>query len=416
MSPAAARATPATRHRSPVGRWVLQSAALAVFVQGPTSTELVKYAPNHRPLLLSVLAVMVTFLGILALFAGLAAFERGRRLAGSWLGTVVLLGGVTLISPVAYHLWARHLPVGTPASAVTLAMTLPVHALLHGHQLYDIALPASVPASPGPGWILLNAPFALIHTPWLLIPFWLAVAVVVTRMAYGRGLEVNVALGLLLVSPHFFRMLAENQDLVVVPVAFITTVVVTSRWLRSTPAAAAVGVLAGVLATSRMIYLAFPLVLGLIAWRRSERQAVVVTVTGIVVAVAANVVAAIGIRPYPPAHLFARAGGKEPALNIAVGAVVTGAVLIGLLVRYLRDDDNGWISWLVAAWALAHGFIGFGELRGLHGVFRYWEGANYVFVGAVPLAAGVMLSWARSECPQYQPNDFSCANAAAGVP
>lgn len=369
---------------------------MAVVVQAPTSAELYKYVPNHRPPLLSILTIVVTFIGALALFTSLERFEGWRRVAGSRAVTVILLTGVTAVSPVAYHLWAHHLPKGTSASAVTLAMTLPVHALLHGHQMYDIALPASVPASPGPGWILLNAPFTLIHAPWLLIPFWLAAAAVVIRIAYGHGTEVNVALVLLYVSPHFARMLAENQDLLIVPCALIVLVVIANRWARSMPAAVILGFFAGVVATSRLIYIAFPVVLGLIAWRRSRREAVAVTAVGIGVAAVFNLVAAIGIHPYPPAHLFGRADIKEPGLNIAIGAVVTTVVVIGLIIRYVRRDDGSWLCWLAGAWAVAHAFIGFGELAGVHWVFRYWEGANYVFVGAVPLVAGVMLWRARS--------------------
>lgn len=396
MSAAVPRLAPDGRRLPPWGRTALQAAAVAVFVQAPTSTELYKYVPNHQPPLLSILTIVVTFVGAMLLFTSLERFEGWRRFAGSRTVTVILLGGVTVISPFAYHLWAHHLPKGTSASAVTLAMTLPVHALLHGHQMYDIALPASVPASPGPGWIILNAPFALIHASWLLIPFWLSVTAVVTRIAYGRGMEVNVALVLLYVSPHFVRMVAEDQDLLIVPCALIVVMIIASRWVRTMPAAVILGFFAGVVATSRFIYIAFPVVLGLIAWRRSRREAVAITVIGIGVAALCNVVAAIGIHPYPPTHLFGRADIKQPALNVAIGAVVTTLVVIGVIVRYVRRDDGTWLYWLAGAWAVAHGFIGFGELVGLHWVFRYWEGANYVFVGAVPLVAGVMVWRARS--------------------
>jgi hypothetical protein len=396
MSAAARRFAPG--RLPPRVRTVLQAAAVALFVQAPTSAELYKYTPNHRPALLSILTIVVTFVGALALFISLERLHGWRRFAGSRTVTVLLLGGITAVSPFAYHLWARHLPKGTSASAVTLAMTLPVHALLHGHQMYDIALPASVPASPGPGWIVLNAPFTLIHAPWLLIPFWLAATAVVTRIAYGHGTEVNVALVLALVSPHFVRMLAENQDLVVVPCALIVTMVITARWVRSMPAALVLAAFAGVVATSRLIYIGFPVVLALMVWRRSHPEAVAVAAVGVGVAAVLHLVAAIGIHPYPPAHLFGRADIKEPGLNVAIGAVATAGVVIGMLVRYARRDDGSWLCWLAGAWAVAHGFIGLGELAGTHWVFRYWEGANYVFVGAVPLVAGVM-AWRAWSAP-----------------
>ncbi len=378
-----------------------------MFVQTPTSAELYKYVPNHRPPLLSILVIVITFVATMLLFTSLERNEAWRRFAASRGVTVALLGGLTALSPIAYHLWAHHLPKGTSASAVTLAMTLPVHALLHGHHLYDIALPASVPASPGPGWILLNAPFTLIRASWLLIPFWVTAAAVTVRIAFRRGLEVNVALVLLASSPHFVRMLAENQDLLIVPCAMIVAVVVAIRWVRSMPATAVLGLFAGVVATSRLIYIAFPAVLGLIAWRRSRRLAVTVTIIGIGTAAACHLVASIGIHPYPPAHLFGRASVKEPTLNIAIGAVVTTAVILGLIMRYVRHRDNTWLCWLAGSWAIAHSFIGIGELAGSHWSFKYWEGANYVFVGAVPVVAAVM-AWRAWSAPP--------ASAATRVP
>ncbi len=383
----------------PGARTVVQSLIVAVFVQGPTSAELYKYVPNHRPPVLSVVAIAVTFVGALAVLTSLERFERWRRFAGSRTVSVILLGGIAVVSPPLYHLWAHHLPAGTTESAVTRAMTEPVHALLHGGQMYRISLPADVPASPGPGWIILNAPFTLIHASWLLIPFWLAATAVVIRVAYGRGLEVNVGLVLLCVSPHFARMLAEDQDLLVVPCAMIILIVVTHRWMRSMPTTAVIGIFAAAVATSRLLYVLFPVVLGMLAWRRSRVQAVTVTAIGLAGAVMFNVVAAIGISPYPPAHLFGRADIKEPTWNIAVGAVVTVAVVVGMVLRYRRDvrtGDTGWLCWLAGAWAVAHGFIGFGELARFRWAFRYWEGANYLFVAALPLVAGVMLWRART--------------------
>ena len=120
-------------------------------------------------------------------------------------------------------------------------------------------------------------------------------------------------------------------------------------------------------------------------------------------------VASIGVRHYPPAHLFGRAGVREPSVNIAFGAVVTVAVVIGLLVCYVRRDDGSWLYWLAGAWAVAHGFIGLGELAGVHWAFKYWEGANYAFVGAVPLVAGVMLWRARSAPVPVAPGEPAVA-------
>src|ERR1700754_3538157 len=46
------------------------------------------------------------------------------------------------------------------------AMMAPIHALLAGHRLYDLGGLLTVPASPGPAWLLANAPFTFMgHAP-----------------------------------------------------------------------------------------------------------------------------------------------------------------------------------------------------------------------------------------------------------
>lgn len=130
------------------------------------------------------------------------------------------------------------------------------------------------------------------------------------------------------------------------------------------------GLLAGVVATARFIYLPLPILVGVFVWQRNRGAAAVVAVTGIALSLAAHLVAAVGLHVYPPAHLFARSQ-REPSLNIAVGAIVTVAVVAMMLWRR-RTGIVNWLGWTAACLAVPHAFIGLGELEGSHFHFGTW--------------------------------------------
>lgn len=103
---------------------------------------------------------------------------------------------------------------------------------------------------------------------------------------------------------------------------------------------------------------------------------------------------ATNLAAYPPAHLFARSQ-REPTLNIAIGAITTVAVVAMMLWRR-RTGIVNWLGWTAACLAVLHAFIGLGELEGTHFDYCIWEGANYLFIGAVLVVAAVLAERAGS--------------------
>ena len=123
---------------------------LLFFLQIPSLRAMFKYLP-----LAPVLAPVLLFGAFLAYALALHDTPLGRRLrriADNYIISVVILllccGLNALIYPYADSL--KYQGGGSTADDVLIAS---IHALLAGKDLYDIP----VTASPGPGWILLNA-------------------------------------------------------------------------------------------------------------------------------------------------------------------------------------------------------------------------------------------------------------------
>ncbi|MDQ6840469.1 MAG: hypothetical protein M3137_19565 [Actinomycetota bacterium] len=407
------------------GRGLACTAAIVAVLQVPTVAEIYRHAGRYHPALLSLLLLATTAVAVYAVLTLTPRGPRWRRVASSGSVTVALLGAISALGVVLrLHEEALHRAGGGASQADAMIQT--ALALFHGHSMYDLVLPGGPiagPPSPGPAWVALNAPFALLHVYGLMIPFWMALVAVTFRRVYRAGLEVNVGMALLFSSPHLYKEMTEGQDTVAFCLALLLVVAAADRWL--TPIhpvgwsgsllaagttrwrtglvlAVVVGAFAGVLATARIIYLPLPILIGLFVWRRNRLQGAVVAGVGVSLGVAANLVAAIGVNPYPPAHLFGRASQAEPTLNIAVGAVATAVVVVVMLWRR-GTGMVSWLVWLAACVAVPHAFIGIGELEGRHFAYYGWEGANYLFVGAVMVVVAVLADRAASATPPAGP-------------
>lgn len=368
------------------GNPLFQAAVLTVFVQVPSFADVYKYEPGHT--YLAPLLLAVTF----AVFAGaLIAFPLLPRLTEplcSAMVTTLVLALVTVAAEVLYHHELARLQAGGGSTAVQ-AMSGTVQALVHGRGLYSVHLPGGAPVSPGPGWLLLNSPFALAHASPLMDPVWIGVTAVVLRRSYGRGFEVNLGLAMLCCSPAFFRLLGEANDILAIGCAMVLLVVWADRWLGSDVRAVGLGLAVGVVSTARIIYVPVALLLALLIATRDLRRAVIVGAVGMVAALALFAVFAIGVHPYPPFHLFGRANERQPTVMLALGFVVTALMGVGTLL-FVQPDATSWFTWFAATFSTAHLLIGLGELAGRRYAFAGWEGANYVMAGAIPVLAAVM--------------------------
>ncbi|MGI8750861.1 MAG: hypothetical protein ACR2MN_00795 [Acidimicrobiales bacterium] len=75
------------------------------------------------------------------------------------------------------------------------------------------------------------------------------------------------------------------------------------------------------------------------------------------------------------------------------------AVVVVVMFQRRGAGVVDWLFWLAACMAVPHAFIGIGELEGRHFAYNGWEGANYLFVGAVLVVAAVLAERAASAEP-----------------
>ncbi|MDQ2724137.1 MAG: hypothetical protein M3Y36_01360 [Actinomycetota bacterium] len=312
--------------------------------------------------------------------------------------TAVLLVAMTVTGAVLFERQFGRDLNGT-GSTLALAMSSPVHAFVAGHGLYGAHLPGGAPVSPGPAWILFNSPFTLAHAFWLFVSAWVVVTALVLRRTYGHGLEVNLGLTVLGTSPHFLHLVSAGADVIPVGCALVLLVVGADRLVpRAGPWPALIGLGAGILATSRVIYLGIPLLIGLLVWRRSRPAAAVIAGVGVTFALTSEIlVAALGTS-FPPMHLFDRASTNQPASVVIVGVVVSLAVF-GLAIRRVTADLRSWMIWTALCFSVPHVFIGLGELETSPHIAA-WEGSNYLLVCAIPVVVAVFAARrATAACP-----------------
>jgi hypothetical protein len=384
-----------------------QAALVTLFVALPSFADIYKYEPRRT--VLAPLEVVLTFFAAVVLLLYLHRWSTGKRIVASGWTTAALLAVVTVGSAVLFgHELARQ-NAGSGSTA-NQAMSDPIHALLRGDSLYHVHLSGGAPVSPGPGWILLNSPFTLAHAYWLMLPAWIVATTLVLRGVYRRPYEVNLGLVFLFGSLGFWRLVGEGHDVIAIGCAVVLLVVAADRLVHDDRWAVLVGLMAGVIATARIIYLPLPLLIGVLVWARSQRQAVILAVTGVALALVFNLLFSIGVHPYPPLHLFGRASQRQPVANLALGVVVTVA-LLACAIRFRRRDITSWMVWFAACFAVPHFFIGLGELEGGRWVFATWEGANYILVGAVPVIAAIMAvqtKWDRRTTPSDASVSWAC--------
>lgn len=366
-------------------RVAVSTAAVAVVVGVPSFEDFGRHLRGHpwAPYLWVVLtaALVVAALTLPPRWARLA-----RTLRSPWLTAGLLLGLTAVGAALFERQFSRDLS-GT-GSTLALAMSSPVHTLVAGHDLYGVQLPKGAPVSPGPAWILFNSPFTLAHAFSLFVPLWVVACVLVLRRTYGHGLEINLGLIVLESSPHFIHLVSAGADVIPIGCAVVLLVVGADRLTRrGGPWPVMIGLGAGIVATSRVIYLGLPLFIGLLVWRRSRSSALVISTVGVGLALGSEIlVAALG-PSFPPMHVFDRARANQPVANIVVGVAASLAAL-GFAVRRLTAEARSWLVWTALCFSVPHVFIGLGELETSSGISA-WEGSNYLLICAIPVLVGL---------------------------
>jgi hypothetical protein len=190
--------------------------------------------------------------------------------------------------------------------------------------------------SPGPGWIALVAPLSLSGAYGLSSAIALGITVGVARSVGHRWEEVLVFAALVLGNGAALELVATGADFLplgLLLLAVTLRLLATTRTLEVAPLA----VVVGLLATARVVFGYWPLLLGFALWPLSRRRAAWVSGVGVaVVLLAHGWGAATSPGGYPPLHVLhklARFDADASPIGEAITLGVSGATGALLLLR-----------------------------------------------------------------------------------
>lgn len=357
---------------------------------------LFKYAPYPA------VAMLAYALGLLGLVYLWWAYGRGLQrltqlLQRRWLtGSLLLLMALAawVIYPIAD---ARKLQ--GKGSTADDAMIVAAEGWWEAGHLYDGVLYDGAPISPGPGWVLLHGPLIWLGGYALITVLNLGLLALIWHRVIAAGaMAFNLTLILLSSSLLFWDLLVTGHDLIAFSVTLCSLTLLIhavaieqrghSAWLWG------IAVLVGWVATGRVLFICYPLLMGLFLLRlRARRAALIVGVVGTGVALAWHIWGYWAHDFYQPLHLFGRGERKVGLELIWLGLLATLFTVGGITWRLSRDRWR-WLMGLGYCLLVPLGTIAVGEWWSVGRDFALWEGANYLLPALLPLllVAGQRLS------------------------
>ena len=347
----------------------------------PSLRELFKYLPPAAAVLVAAAAAA----------ASIWIFRRRSFPISpekTWIALLVLFA-------LAAFLYMRLASAGSLPEAGSTgddAMMQPVRAIMDKGSLwaiYDVQLDGGAPVSPGPGWILLNAPFTILGLYPLMVPFWfLVLALVLRKSGYGDPLVMRLLL-LLAVCPFFWQQLITGHDLPAIGAVFlaITLSVHNKGRVMSRRRTLALALAAGAVSTSRVIYLLFPLIPGLLIRRRDRTNGYLFIAVGMATAFFTDLVFSAETSSFQPIHILSRVFSYVPPWALAAGAVIAAGIMF--IFAWRADEKlKNWTFWLALLIGIPHLLISLAWLAAFSLNVTHSEGANYF---SIFLPAG--LTW-----------------------
>jgi hypothetical protein len=302
---------------------------------------------------------------------------------------VVMIVFVAALWFAIYRLYpyVKSLP-GPPTSDT--AMMAPLQALRLHRGMYDLDGLINVPASPGPGWVLLNAPFtawgqSIVYT--LLTPVYVALGWIALRLSGRTDRFANLWMLLLFSGLICWQLAVGGYDIPALGVAVLGLYLLAERFSfrRFNWASLLVAVGLGVFATSRLVFPFLAPLFGLLIWKHDRLHAVAFTLVALAVTAGLHAAFYFQSAVYQPFHLMERAETQMGPAMMAAGALATAG--LGLAALFLMKPERlSQLGWFVVIFATPFLFISAGELIALKFNVAAWEGANYL----VPVAASLI--------------------------
>lgn len=379
-------------HRLPLSLRDWRPWTLLFFLQTPSLRAIFKYLPH--PFLAAFVLGFIMFAIYSAMFSKKIP-AKWLKLLDSYIVTALLLAlclvATYLIYPVADALKFKGL-----GSTADDGLIEPIKQLLAGGALYSARLYDGAPISAGPGWLLFNMPFTATGLYYLLTPVYLGIMIVMIARMYGQKIQANLFLIALYTSLSFWELTVTGHDMVALACNFIILAILADRYSHSPRAAILIGLLSGLVATSRIVFLVLPPFLGFLVTRRNKQGGIIIGILGLLTAVTLHAGFYLSSNEwYQPLHLFSRADRNMGAGFIGVGLIAS--TIFGIAaIKYARNTFESLVSWLGLNMAVPLAFISLAELNSSGWNFARWEGANYLFLAAPMIVYATFLSSPRT--------------------
>ncbi len=238
------------------------------------------------------------------------------------------------------------------------------------------------PLSPGPGWIILNLPFALKGLYFLLTPFYIILLLLLLRKITGGYFSGNLFIILCISSFAFWETMVVGSDMFAIGALFTLSICAIFYNVNKRKVLLALSMLLfAFAATSRIIFIYILPIMGIFLWRRTAFKYLVYLLVASAVTVLLHLIFYFwNPAVYTPLHLLAKgdrlliSGFKDYAV------ILTLAVLVFTYLK-VNSDISSWIFFFALSLGVPLFFVSIGDLVNMrHFNFALWEGANYLLV------------------------------------
>jgi hypothetical protein len=345
---------------------------LVLIVQVPSLRNYYVASSIPFPSLVLILSSLV-FLFIFCALIRIDSFPLIKRVLSIKTLPVLLLFVIWLVGSFMYSQKEGLYRGGTGDDA----MQVPVLAMMQGIAPYDITLLGEAPVSPGLGWIILNAPFTIFKATSLFNVFYIGLTVAF----YIRFRKNNLIANKVLISGMLcfacWEQIYSYHDLLVLGFVFFLTFLLAEYAMVGKSSSIFLGVLTGIFATSRLVFIFLPALIAYIQYKRSKIKAIIYGVTGTFVVSFIHIIGYTTNEYYQPLHLINRGLRNIPICMILIGVLLTGIALLKAR-NGMKDNYLSRLTWYSGLLFIPLFFISAGELVGSGFDFRVWEGSRYL--------------------------------------
>jgi len=364
------------------------SILLAGYLLLPGFRAIFKYSPY--PLLICCLYLIFVSIFLLLLVKG--KLEKIQRVIGNPLSISLFLLAVAIACWIAYP-FADSLKLSMQGSDQDDCIILGVNRILDFSHPYSEKTYFGNPCSPGPGLLLLYAPFVILHI--YILGAISSIAAVVLSL-YQKWGDWNIA-GLWLIALFSSLVIPElltvGSDLVLLGngIAFLAIALPNMVRNKNLTSAIYLSILCGLLASSRINFIVMAPLISLFVFASWRRGGVIFFCLSMLVTFIPSLyIYLLDPASFTPFHLAGKSTNIAGPQILMFGAILSIGTAIYSALR-ARVDATFIPMGLFISLAPMLLSVALGDLSTRHWNIAAWDGANYL-VPLIPLAALILVT------------------------